>query len=130
MMQEPLFKDLLADRLAAIGADIDAIGAKEVGSVVWPKLAPDKVQRKISNLLNLKQRHELTDDEVWQIKQLARTTTGKSHIHEFESRALLADIHWVTQEEQLDRKERAIESLLDRVHVELQEWKEARKALK
>lgn len=131
MTQEPLFKDLLQDRLAAIAADIDAIGdPKAVGHELWPSLTPDTAGRKLSNALNPKQRHQLTDAEVWQIKQLARSTTGRSRIHEFESSALQADLHWITPVELLERKERRIETLLDEVHLELQEWKAARAALR
>lgn len=130
MTQEPLFRDLLADRLAAIGADVDAIGTKQVCKHLWPDMAPETAQRKISNNLNPNQKHEFSDNEVWKIKTLARLNAGRSHILEFEARELTADLHWVTQEEQLDRKERAIEALLDKVHTELQEWKEARRTLK
>lgn len=127
MTQEPLFKDLSADRLAAIGADVDAAGGeKTVGVQLWPKMAPDTASRKLSNALNPKQRHSLSDDEVWLIKQLARKATGRSRVVEFECGELKADLHWITQEEQIERSEQRLESLLDSVQAELQQWRAAR----
>lgn len=127
MTQEPLFKDLSADRLAAIGADVDAAGGeKTVGAQLWPKMAPDTAGRKLSNALNPKQRHSLSDDEVWLIKQLARKTAGRSRVVEFECGELKADLHWITQEEQIERSEQRLESLLDSVQSELQQWRAAR----
>jgi hypothetical protein len=126
MTQEPLFKDLSQDRRAAIAADVDAAGTKAVCAKLWPNLNPETAQRKLSNALNPKQRHEFSDDEVWTVKQLARQASGRSRIVEFETGVLQADLHWITKQEQLDRKERALEELLDKVHAELQEWKAAR----
>lgn len=129
MTQEPLFKDLLSERLAAIGADVDAAGGeKTVGSKLWPSLSPDTAARKMSNVLNIKQRHELSDGEVWQIKQMARTAVGRSRIVEFECGSLKADIHWVSLDEQIERSEQRMEKLLDSVQAELQEWRAARAA--
>lgn len=130
MIQEALFKDLLSGRLAAIGADIDAVGAKEIGLMLWPDMPVESAQRKISNNLNPKQRHEFSDGEVWLIRQRARKETGRSHLHEYESGLLNADLHWVTAEEHLDRKEQKLESLLEMVHAEFREWKEAKAAIK
>lgn len=129
MTQEPLFKDLSADRLAAIGADVDAAGGeKTVGYKLWPKLTPESAGRKLSNALNPKQRHALSDDEIWLIKQLARKASGRSRTVEFECGELKADLHWITQEEQIERSEQRLESLLDSVQAELQQWRAARAA--
>jgi hypothetical protein len=129
MTQQPLFKDLLAERLAAIGADVDAAGGeKAVGSKLWKSLTPETAGRKMSNALNPKQKHSFTDDEVWQIKQMARTSVGRSRIVEFECGALKADIHWITPAEQAERSERRLEDLLHQVATELQEMKAARAA--
>lgn len=131
MTQEPLFTDLSATRLAAIGADVDAAGGeKTVGAALYPNLSPDTAARKVANVLNPKQRHAFTGEEEWRIKQMARAASGRSRLVEFECGELLADLHWITREEQIERKERALESLLEKVHSELQEWKAARKSLK
>jgi len=131
MTQHPLFKDLSSDRLAAIGADVDAAGGEKiVGATLWPKLAPETAGRKLANALNPKQRHELTDEEVWTIKQMAYEAVGRSRLVEFECGALQADLHWITKQEQLERKEQRLEALLEQIHGELQEWKAAKQAVK
>lgn len=127
MTQQPLFKDISADRLAAIGADVDAAGGEKiVGCQLWPKLAPDTAGRKLSNALNPKQRHELSDDEVWLIKQLARKAVGRSRVIEFECGELKADLRWITPEEQQERSEKRLVTLLDQVQTELAAMKAAR----
>jgi hypothetical protein len=126
--QEPLFKGLSDERLAAIGADVDAAGGeKTVGHKLWPKLSPDSAMRKMANALNSKQRQELTDEEVWTIKKLARAACGRSRIVEFECGHLQADIKWVSPEEQIERREEALEKMLGQVFHELQALKALRK---
>lgn len=127
MTQEPLFKDL-SDRFAAIGADVDAAGGeKVVGSILWPSITAERARQRMSHVLNPRQRHELTDKEVWTIKQLARKASGRSWIVEFECGALHADIKWISQEQQIERKEQQLEKLLGQVFRELQELKAIRK---
>jgi hypothetical protein len=130
MTQEPLFQDLSDERLAAIGADVDAAGGeKVVGSALWPKLSADTAGRKLANCLNSKQKHALTAAELWTIKQLARKAMGRSRIFEFEAAQLQADIHWVTEVEQIERREQRLEGLLGQVFQELQDLKQARAAM-
>lgn len=113
MTQEPLFTDILAERLAAIGADVHAAGGeKTVAAILWPNLKPDTAQRRLSNALNVKQRHALTDDEVWTVKQLARKAVGRSQIHEFESSHLEFEGKWLTSEDIKARKRKRKAALL------------------
>jgi hypothetical protein len=129
MTQEPLFKDFLSGWLAAISADVEAAGGeKTVGGKLWPNLKPASAQGRMSNALNAKQRHELSADEVWRIKQMARAEVGRSRLHEFESGELRADIKWISDDEFIERKETLIETKLDDLSRELQELKEARRA--
>lgn len=123
MTQEPLFKDLLAGRLAAIGADVDAAGGeKAVGTVLWPLLKPDTAQRRMSNALNTKQRHELADSEVWQIKEMARRISGRSRLHEFESSGLDFEGRWLTTEDiKARRKKRKAALLAELIELEREE---------
>lgn len=120
MTQEPLFKDILSGRLAAIGADVDAAGGeKVVGAALWPNLKPDTAQRRMSNALNTKQRHMLTDAEVWQIKQMARAAVGRSQIHELECAALNFEGKWLTSEDlKARRKKRKAEILRELLELE------------
>lgn len=120
MTQEPLFTDILADRLAAIGADVDAAGGeKVVGAALWPNLKPDTAQRRMSNALNPKQRHALADIEVWQIKQMARAAVGRSQIHEFECAVLNFEGKWLTSEDiKARRKKRKAELLRQLIELE------------
>lgn len=127
MTQQPLFKDLLKDRLAAIEADVDAAGGKQaVGHKLGLHDDPGEAGRLLSNKLRRNGRHRLSDEEVWSIRQLARAAAGRSHIHEFESGQLQADLHWITPEEQQERSEKRLVALLDQVQAELAQMKAAR----
>lgn len=121
--QHPLFKDILAERLAATGADVDAAGGeKTVAVLLWPNLKPDTATRRMSNALNVKQRHALTDDEVWQIKQLARRANGRSHLHEYESACLEFEGKWLTTEDiKARRRKRKAVLLAELVKLEQEE---------
>lgn len=123
MTQEPLFKDILSERLAAIGADVDAAGGeKAVGGLLWPILKPDTAQRRMSNALNVRQRHALTDDEVWTIKQMARQAVGRSQLHEFECSHLEFEGRWLTSEDiKARRKKRKTALLAELIELERQE---------
>jgi hypothetical protein len=113
MTQEPLFTDILAGRLAALGADVHAAGGeKTVAAVLWPKLKPDTAQRRMSNALNVKQHHALTDGEVWQVKQLARAAVGRSQLHEFECAHLEFEGKWLTSEDIKARRRKRRAALL------------------
>lgn len=127
MTQHPIFKGILADRLAAIGSDVDAAGGeKVVGSKLRPKLSPETARRWMANALNPKQNHELTDDDVMKIKQWAREAVGRSRTVEFEAAMLRFDLHWITPEEQQERSEKRLVALLDQVQAELASMKAAR----
>lgn len=118
-------------RKAALEADIYAAGgAAAVGVELGLSADPKTAATMISNKINRNGRHEFKDREVWQIKQWARERSGRSRLVEFECGELLADLHWVTKEEQIERKEKALETLLEQVHHELQELKAARKVLR
>lgn len=131
MTQEPLFKDLLKDRLAAIEADIDAAGGKQmVGHKLGLHDDPTEAGKLLSNKIRKNGRHRLSDEEVWSIRQLARNAVGRSLVHEFESVELQADLHWITQQEQMERQEQRLESMMDQFLGELQKWKAARAAAK
>ncbi len=123
MTQEPLFKDLSANRLVAIAADVDAAGGeKTVGVALWPKLSPDTAARKMSNALNPKQRHELSHDEVWTIKQMARAAVGRSRLVEFECGELQAEVKWLTKEDiKAKRKKRRAVLMAELIELEREE---------
>jgi hypothetical protein len=127
--QALLFPDLSADRRNAIEGDIDAAGGLQiVGHELGLADDPVAAGKLLSNRVNENGRHRLSDFDVWQIKQLARKAAGRSRIVEFECDVLKADLHWVTQEEQVERSEQRLESLLDSVQAELQQWRAARAA--
>jgi hypothetical protein len=120
MTQEPLFKDLSANRLVAIAADVDAAGGEKiVGAALWPKLSPDTAARKMSNALNPKQRHDLSHNEVWVIKQLARDAVGRSRVVEFECGELQADVKWLSKEDiKAKRKKRRAMLMAELIELE------------
>lgn len=131
MNQISLLRDNAADRKAALEADIYAAGGySAVGKELGLSDDAKNAATMLSNKVNRSGRHDLKDLEVWQIKQWARERTGRSRLTEFECAELLADLHWVTKEEQIERKEQALETLLEKVHHELQELKAARKVLR
>lgn len=98
MIQAQLFQDSTA-WMSALEADVEAAGAKTVGSTLWPQLDPETAGRKLSNALNTKQKQQLSYTEVQQVKRLARIATGKSQLHAFESKQLECDLHWRTAED-------------------------------
>lgn len=120
MTQEPLFKDVLRERLIAIGADVDAAGGeKVVGTLLWPKLSPDTAARRMANALNPKQRHVFTDDEVWVIKQKARLAVGRSQLHELECSSLEYEGKWLTSEDiKIRRRKRRAALLAELVQLD------------
>lgn len=123
MTQEPLFKDLLTDWLIAISADVNAAGGeKAVGCELWPKLKPSTAQGRLSNALNTNQRHELSGDEVWRIKQMARAAVGRSQAHEFECATLDFEGKWLTSEDiKARRRKRKAALLAELIKLEQEE---------
>lgn len=112
--QRLLFPDLLADRRAAIEADVAAAGGQQnVG--VELKLDDDPIEagKKLSNKIQRNGRHDLKDEEVWRIKELARKSmAGKSRLHELESEALAYEGRWLTSEDIKARKKKRKAAIL------------------
>lgn len=127
-----LFKELenpVVALKAAITADVEAAGgAKTVATLLWPDENIKTSHPRLLNACNPRQKQELGYHDIQQLKLLARKKSGASHIHAFESKALNCDLHWVSQEEQVERSERRLEDLLHQVATELQEMKAARAA--
>lgn len=123
--------------LSALSADADAAGElKDVAAKVYPDIAkkdPEKARNKLSDALRPNHAQKLEIDEAIEIIVDAVATSGRSSLIEHIISRLPKDsceFRWVPRLEQLERKERALEDLLDRVHTELQEWKAARQASK
>jgi hypothetical protein len=112
--QRLLFPDLLADRRAAIEADVAAAGGlQKVGELLG--LADNAVDagKLLSNKIQRNGRHDLKDEEVWRIKELARKSpAGKSRLHEIESGALSYDGRWLTSDDIKARKRKRKAALL------------------
>ena len=57
----------------ALQGAINAMGgAKQVGPVLWPEMAPDKAQRKLLDCLNDNRHERLSPDQVVLVLRLAR----------------------------------------------------------
>lgn len=114
MTQEPLFADLLRDRRAAIEADVAAAGGlQRVGELLG--LADNAVDagKMLSNKIQRCGRHDLKDEEVWKIRELARKSpAGRSRLHEIESGALHYEGKWLTNEDIKARKKKRKAALL------------------
>lgn len=113
MNQALLFPDLLADRRTAIEADVAAAGGQQiVGHEL--KLGDDPVAagKLLSNKINQNGRHRLTDDEVWQIRQMAREKAGRSRLHELECAALNFEGRWLTSDDIKARRKKRKSALL------------------
>lgn len=120
MTQEPLFADLLADRRAAIEADVAAAGGlQRVGELL--SLADNAVDagKMLSNKIQRCGRHDLKDEEVWKIRELARKVAGRSRLHEIESGALHYEGKWLTNEDiKARRKKRKAALLAELIELE------------
>lgn len=121
--QRLLFPDLLADRRAAIEADVAAAGGlQKVGELLG--LADNAVDagKLLSNKIQRNGRHDLKDEEVWRIKELARKSPGKSRLHELESDALAYEGRWLTSEDiKARRKKRKAALLAELIELEQEE---------
>jgi hypothetical protein len=111
--QRLLFPDLLADRRTAIEADVAAAGGLQIVGLAL-KLDDDPIEagKKLSNKIQRNGRHDLKDEEVWRIKELARKSTGKSRLHELESDALAFEGRWLTSEDIKARRKKRKAALL------------------
>lgn len=127
-----LFKELenpVVALKAAIAADVEAAGgAKIVAAALWPDEDIEKSHPRLLNACNPKQKQELDYHNIQRVKLLARKKSGASHVHAHESKQLKCELHWITPDEQVERSEKRIETLLDAVQAELLEWKAARAA--
>jgi hypothetical protein len=127
MHQESLFQGL-NELKAAIAADVEAAGGcKAVAQELWPDLDILKAIQKLSNACNSKQKAELDYHEIQIVKRLARTASGASHIHAYESKPLDCDLKWVTQQE---RAERVAVKITDAVKLLQQTMTEAQELLR
>lgn len=113
MNQTLLFPDVLADRLAAIEADIGAAGGFQVvGHELGLSDDPETAGRILNNKLRQNGRHRLSDEETWRIKRLARKASGKSRLHELESDELAFEGKWLTTEDIKARRRKRKAALL------------------
>lgn len=87
---------------AAIAADVVAAGGiKAAAKFIWPdsdKPLADEQRLRNAGLQGQKQLLDYFD--IQQLKLAARLRSGASHIHAMESKALKADLHWVTAQEE------------------------------
>jgi hypothetical protein len=99
-----LFKELenpVVALKAAIASDVDAAGgAKIVAAALWPDEDIETTHKRLLNACNPKQKQELGYHDIQRLKLLARTKTGASHIHAFESKPLKCELHWITPQEE------------------------------
>jgi hypothetical protein len=118
--QEPLFPDQLADRLAAIEADVDAAGGLQiVGHELGLADDPTAAGKLLSNKINKNGRHRLSDEETWAIRNLARQRAGRSRLHELESSQLNFEGRWLTTEDLAARRKKRIATLMAQLQAEL-----------
>lgn len=112
---------------AAISADVEAAGGcKAIAPDVFPGLSVERAIQRLSNATNPKQKQELDRDEMWTVCRMARRAVGKSNIFEWYANELDCELHWVTAEEQFERDERRLQSLLEHVASELADMKTRR----
>lgn len=115
-----LFKELdkpVVAWKAAVAADVDAAGgAKTVAAVLWPDDDLDTAHRRLLNACNHKQKQELGYHDIQKVKLLARTKSGASHIHAFESKPLKCDLHWVTIQEEVQLVTISLSSAVQGLH--------------
>lgn len=122
MTQEPLFPDVLSQRLTAIEADVAAAGGQQVvGHKLGLHEDPVEAGKALSNKIKKNGRHRLTDEEVWSIKQWAREShAGRSHLADFENSLLNFEGRWLTSED-IKAKRRKRKAALLRELIELEQ---------
>jgi hypothetical protein len=121
--QRLLFPDLLADRRTAIEADVAAAGGQQIVGLEL-KLDEDPIEagKKLSNKIQRNGRHDLKDEEVWLIRELARKTAGRSRLHELECSALNYEGRWLTTEDiRARRRKRKAALLAELIELEQEE---------
>ena len=121
--------------LSALGADAKSSGdLKEIAALVYPvvsKKDPEKARNDLSDALRANHARKLDIDEAIEIIVNAVSKTGRSSLIEHILARFPKDTYefrWVPKQEQVERRERRIETLLDAVQIELAEWKKARVA--
>jgi hypothetical protein len=122
MNQALLFPDLVADRLAAIDADVDAAGGKQiVGHKLGLHDDPVEAGKLLSNKIRRNGRHRLTDEDVWQIRQWAReSSAGISRLSDLENTLLHFEGRWLTSDD-IKAKRKKRKALLLRELIELEQ---------
>lgn len=122
MSQTLLFPDVLADRQAAIEADVNAAGGQQiVGHKLGLHDDPVEAGKLLSNKIRKNGRHRLTDEDTWQIRQLARdSAAGRSRLSELENAALNFEGRWLTSEDIKARRKKRKAALL-RELIELEQ---------
>jgi hypothetical protein len=124
MNQTLLFPDVLSDRLAAIEADVDSAGGKQiVGHKLGLHDDPVEAGKLLSNKIRKNGRHRLTDEDTWQIRQLAReSSAGRSRLSDLESAALNFEGRWLTSDDiKARRKKRKAVLLRELIELEQEE---------
>jgi hypothetical protein len=108
MSQMPMFPDVLADRLHAIEADIEAAGGKQiVGHKLGLHEDPMEAGKLLSNKIRKNGRHRLTDEDTWQIRQLAReSAAARSRLTDLENVALNFEGRWLTSDDIKTRRKK------------------------
>lgn len=121
--------------LSALSADAKAAGElKNVAALVYPALSkkdPEKARDKLSDGLRLNHIQKLEIDEAIEIVVEAVRKNHRSSVFEYIVSRFPKDaceFRWVPKQEQIERRERRLESLLNEVAAELQEMKAARAA--
>lgn len=125
MTQEPLFPDVLSQRLTAIEADVNAAGGQQiVGHKLGLHDDPVEAGKLLSNKIRKNGRHRLSDEESWQIKQWAREShAGRSHLVDLENALLNFEGRWLTSED-IKAKRRKRKAVLLRELIELEQEEE------
>jgi hypothetical protein len=119
--------------LSALSADAEAAGElKDVAAKIYPDLAkkdPEKARNKLSDALRPSHAQKLEIDEAIEIIVDTVASSGRSSLVEYILSRLPKDgyeFRWVPKQEQIERHERRLETLLHQVATELQEMKAAR----
>jgi hypothetical protein len=121
--------------LSALNVDAESAGElKDLASSVYPALAkkdPEKARDKLSDGLRITHAQKLDIDEAIEIIVEAVRKNHRSSVFEYIVSRFPKDaceFRWVPKQEQIERRERRLESLLHEVATELQEMKAARAA--
>lgn len=125
MTQEPLFPNVLSQRLEAVEADVNAAGGLQV---VGHKLGlhddPVEAGKLLSNKIRKNGRHRLSDEEAWNIRSWARESdAARSRLAELENSILNFEGRWLTSDDIKARRRKRKAALL-RELIELEQEEE------